>query len=152
MLRKRLGAYVRIVRCTAADCRVVTVLWPTWAAVGADGTLDEIEAVVEAREEHPQETWRQSAERAGQKHRPSTFRRWVRGFGKTMVALLPRLPALCCSGAGGWIRQLRAVFGVTERGVLGVVRAHLLTTAELLLGPLDLFPHVRSVARPPPSP
>jgi hypothetical protein len=151
-LYKRPGVYVRIVRCVRAGCRATVVLWPTWAAVGANATLDEIEAVVEAREEHPEETWRECAARAAQPHRPSTYRRWVRAFDATMTALLPRLAGLQLSPLRRWIGPLRELFRGSGCGVLGALRAHLLATAGLLLGPLRLFAHVRTTPRPPPSP
>lgn len=139
--RKRAGAYVRQSRCIAAGCRTVITLLPSWLAVRAAATLDEIEHVVDSRETG--KSWRTCADTAGLPHSPSKYRRWLRKFNAVMAAVLPSFPGLVLNHECGWIAQLRKLLGVAGIGALVALRWRLFSDNGSVLGPLDIFMHGR---------
>ena len=149
-LRKRIGAYVRVLRCKCPDCRTVLVLQPPWAPVRVGATMLEVEQVVAIREQGG--TWRQAAQAAGREHAPRKYRHWFATFRLVMLAILPRLPGLVLPPTGtGWLAQLRGLLGVSD-GVLEALRRWLFGRDGVVLGPTCLVALDRGRTRGPPSP
>ncbi|MDI7268203.1 MAG: hypothetical protein QME96_09440 [Myxococcota bacterium] len=128
----------------------MVLLLPVWASVGIAATLDEVEQVVEARENAA--TWREAASSAGMEDRPRKYREWLRRFEQVMAATLPLLPGLKLGEGGGFVGKLRGVLGVVGRGVLVALRRLLYRAYAVVLAPLRLLRHDRASSRPPPSP
>ena len=151
VLRKRIGAWVRLVRCKVPQCRAVIVLQPPWAPIRLGATMAEVEHVLATHEQAG--TWREAATAAGLEHNPRKYRRWRATFALVMLALLPSLPGLRLQPDGdGWLAQVRALLGVADHGVLEVLRWHLFNQDRVVLGPTRLLALGRPRARAPPTP
>jgi hypothetical protein len=151
VLRKRIGAWVRLVRCKVPQCRTVIVLQPHWAPIRLGATLAEVEQVITTREQGG--TWREAATAAGMEHNPRKYRRWHAMFCQVMLALLPAVPGLRLQpGGDDWLAQVRALLGVASHGALEALRWHLFGENGAVLGPTRLLTLGRARARAPPPP
>jgi len=148
--RKGIGAWIRLGRCCAPQCRTVVALWPMWAAVGCHASLAQVEAVVEKREAG--ESWSTSARAAGLEHRPRKLREWVRRVNAVMMSLVVVVAGLRPSGGHGWMGQLHVLLAEPGPGVFLALRKWLWVEHRLVLGPVTLRPYGRRSGRSPPSP